>query len=762
MQSIPGYPTGFDVAEPAALVTVNGVPYDVESLTVTRELSSNLPEQVTSASGYTAATGSVEWVVGEDVQERAAHPWDGNNFPPKPADSVVAYMGYGDVMVRQLTGVIDRSNGSVAQGSVSSDVVDTIDKLNQPVTFPAHLHVFPPHEDGGAFLLVGNEPTFTTDRILRACGFYATPPQDSGCILSVPLMGSAWPEVGRVDTASQQGFPAYPAAFSASQWGMAADSIQATYTPDLSKWPNGRLDKTVQVTLKARSGASPSGNSFVRAWWGAAHVVLIVTSDRRVIAQLFDGATFITMCSLTAAQALTADAFTLRVTPAGVFTIYASNGTTATGTRALPAAMTGNNIGRVEIVTPHTTGVSIGGVQIGFSTASTWTHPTTAILTPAAKSWSLGATPRIDNRTALDVLKEQAEAECASIWIDEHGVFRWVNRDVLTGSTPVATLTPLDILDIGWESNADGVRSKVELTWNEPSVSRSDVTNKTVWQGPGGSLDPTQEDIQLVEIPSDQEWVGVDESVSRVTNVSGWLTEFNRGRQSWWGGIEENDTDERWAHTSNPGFSTTVEKVGAFAYRFTTKAGTPTPGYTIELRTPGEAFSQSLRRSKAGFNLPVLRAKAIVEWSERKTTGAALGPTRAAALEHHVGPWVQDAAALQSLADWLAAQVAAPRPVLRDLDVIPDFRRQLGDIVWVEDPDNMRIRLKVLLTKISTTVSPGSAEQSVAGQILQVQSYGPTNAQLDAHAGKFTNSGFDTLWADASNAQFDTDPLGRG
>ena len=108
-------------------------------------------------------------------------------------------------------------------------------------------------------------------------------------------------------------------------------------------------------------------------------------------------------------------------------------------------------------------------------------------------------------------------------------------------------------------------------------------------------------------------------------------------------------------------------------------------------------------------------------------------------MEHDAGPWVQEPAEIQELAEWLAGQVSAPRAVIRDLNVIPDFRRQLGDVVWVEDPDNMRIRVKLLITKISTTVSAGSADQTVGGRIIEALTYGPTN---DRSSGKGLTHGF--------------------
>lgn len=752
-----------DVTEPAALVTLNGVPQDVVSVSVSRELASSLPAQVTSASGLTAATGSVEWAVGDDVERRSAHPWDGNDFPPKPADAVVVFMGYGDILARQLTGVTDSSQGSIASGSVSSDLVDRIDKLNQPVTFPAHLATFPPHAENGVFLPVGNEPTYTTDRVLRACGFNATPPMSTGCVVSVPFMGSAWPERGTITAAGQTGFPDFPVSHTTTQWGVGTNSCDASYTPDLAKVSgNSAIDRTFQITLKVRDVAGSSDTVYARAYWGTDYLQLAVSSGRTITGQINTGASTI-VCTMAASTAASADVFTLRVEPSGSFTILANNGATATGTTTLTTGMKTTNMGSARVIVPHETGVTVGGFQMNFGSTSVYDSAQTATLTPAAHSFSLPAMPRIDNRVALDVLKEQAEAECAAMWIDEQGVFRWVNRDVLTGSAPVATLTALDdILDIGWESDAQGVRSKVVLSYREAAISRSDVSNQSAWQGSGTSMESGQTTIDFVEPDADIDWIGVDESFTKVTTTTGWPSKFNRGHGSWWGGVEVDDTTERWAHLTNPGFGATLEKVGSFVYKITTTAGTPSAGFNVELRAPEEETATAVRKSRRGMELPVLRAKTIVEWTDKRVTAAQVGPPDAAALEHDAGPWVQDSAALTTLADWLALQVSAPKPVLRDLSVVPDFARRLGDVVWVEDPDNMRIRLRVLVTKVDNTVSDGNADQTIGGTILEVQSYGPTNAQFDTHSAARTNAGLDTLWAGTTNASFDNDPLGKG
>lgn len=754
MQRVPNFPTDLTVAEPSFRVMVNGVQVDAESVTVARELSTSLPAQVVSASGIAAATGSVSLALGDIVSSHVAHPWEGGGIVPKPADVVTVDAGYGTAMARQLSGIIDSTSGSL-DGSISSNVVDYIDKLSRPVTLEPHMSVRPPYAEGGDFLLCNNSPMFTTDRVLRACGFNATPPLAQGAVLSVPLMGSAWPELGKLTSASQVGFPTFPPSFSQTQWGLGANSISAQYEPAYPATGTNRLNKTLQVTVKARTATGSGGNTVLRVWWGSVMVSLELTSSRELVGSIYSGSSS-EVCRMPAVTAQSADVFTMRVTSSGVFTIYANNGANVTGTGSLPASMATTDMTHVQIVSTHLSGIHIGGVQVGFSTDRTWESPCTAVLTPSASNLGLQAVPGIRGRIALEVLKEQAEAECAAMWIDEFGVFRWVNRNILTSANPVETLTALDdVLDIGWDSDAKGVRAGVDVKSRNAKITRFPVSSVTLYRGSGEALQSNTSTTDIVEPGADETWFNME------TSASGWTRQqLNRGEMSMVGGIvSKDDTADVWAADVGK-LTYTLEPINSESLAITHTAGNLGAGETVVLKTSeSDLFIKPFRRDKP---LPLIRGKGRVRWADIVTTGATTGPATSARLEHEAGFWVQDPLALQELANWLSAQVSAPRPVLSNLSVIPDPRRQLTDIVWVEDPENMRIRLKVMITSLSLTVSDGSMDQTIGGRILEVQSYGPTNQRLDQHAAPFTNSGFDTLWSGVSNAQFDTNPLGRG
>ena len=188
-------------------------------------------------------------------------------------------------------------------------------------------------------------------------------------------------------------------------------------------------------------------------------------------------------------------------------------------------------------------------------------------------------------------------------------------------------------------------------------------------------------------------------------------------------------------------------------------AGTLAAGETVVLKThETDTNYKPFRRDKP---LPIIRGKGKVIWQDLVTMSSITGPANAQLLEHDAGPWVQQGG-LQELADWLAADVTLPNPVIKDVPVIADPRRQLADVVWLEAPGHMNIRLKVLITSLSISASPGQMDQTIGGRVLEVQITGVTNAALDALHVARTNASFDTLWADATNAALDASPLSRG
>lgn len=756
MQTVTGYPTDLTSAEPTVAVTHNGVTRDVVSVSVDRELPSEMPEQVSGGSGITAATGSIVWANSELSKAVTTHPWVSGAFPPKTYDTVTVSAGYKGVNARLLTGVVDGASGSLLDGVVSSPVVDGTDRLNTPVSIEPLLAVMPPVNSGDDYRYIGITPTYFTDRVLRACGFFSTPPQEQGCVFSVPLMGSAWPERGALRSSRAVDVVGSPSWLEVP-WGQAAFSVDASYSGAFTPTYTGKLDQNMQVTACIDPGNQFAGTAAgtLTVWWDTDYVRLAFDGNGNVVGRQKIGATVTDIVSM---PIQSGRVFTLRVSTGGEWRIRCSDGREVVGgIVALPSNLQSTTpLTSVQVYSGHQAKYPMGGVQVCFTSVfAAVNHVRNTSLTPAAHRFSLNASPAIENRNALDLLKEQAGAECAAMWLDEYGTFTWVNRDRLTPSGPVVeTINAASkIEDLDWEHNFGSVRSKVVVMHRLAGISRSKWVNLVAFQGSGESMESGQQSVEFITAPSDTDWVVLDSTLERVGD-SGTTGSFNRGWASFSGGTVTDGTTDTLASQSDIQFTT--ERLGFSTVKLTTSAGSLPSGSTLELRMPGAV--SGIWPRWANEKLPIIRASAITSWVDQTVTGVNLGPVDAPVLEHDAGWWVHPDD-VQRLADWLSAQVMAPRPAIRSLSVIPDDRRQLGDIVQVEF-DNVSLRCLTVGISNSTSMSGNavSKDQSLTLRVI-TEVVGTTYGELDAAYSTDSYNQFDAAWSAETYNTLDSDPL---
>lgn len=757
MQTVPGYVADGDVYEPSVTVTHNGVVREVDSVSIDRELPSNLPAAVAGGSGVTAATGNVEWAEGQDVTGVAAHPWSPGPFPPQDYDTVTVDAGYGGGEARLLTGFIDGSSGSITDGNVSSGLVDGIDAFQKPITIDPLAASMPPLGELGApytYRHIGLSSLYFTDRCARVAGFYTTPPEANGCVFYAPFVGSAWPTVGTLYASG--GVANQNPLFYSSPWSMGVRGVSANYFPWTSR-ATARLNGTIQLTAKVHTafnvGHTPSRLTIA---WGDDYIRLSVQNNRAVYAQAFAGGVFTDVAVMSASAAATATTFSVQVTPAGATTIYANNGATATGSFTPSAAMTGTGADRASVYVPED-GLVMGGFQIAMTTNPTWDHAPNAHMTVPAYFRQLEASPFIDNRMVIDVLKEQSEAECAAMWIDEQGTFRWVNRDILVGTSIRETITPLDDLeDVQWEHNTGSVRYRVDVKSRTVTPKPSPNYTKTAFQGSSTDLKLGDTEQGFATPEADTDWIMVDEDL-KVVGSPGSSTLFNGGYGSFVGATsatrDSNNVD--YEYVADQGITSSLERINSQTYKYSVTVVSLPSGFNLELRTPGDGFTTAFWPSKRNFDLPILRCKEVLHWGDLVTSGFHLGPIGAPVLEHDVGWWIQDTEELERLADWLSFQLATPAPMIRNLSVIPDDRRQLADIVQIEFGT---VVLKALIVGISNSISGTDKQQSLTVRILTATT-GTTYEVFDAAYAGDTYTELDTAWGADTYNTLDSDPL---
>ncbi|MFK5689607.1 hypothetical protein ACI3EY_08060 [Ornithinimicrobium sp. LYQ92] len=736
-------------------MTVDGIAMEVERVSVSRSMG---------VRELTAATGDADLIAPDDVTERVRTPWSRSGaWPPVSGTPGIVRMGdagFGDVQV--LTGVTDKADGSVADGSVSVELVDNIDRLRRPVTMDPVAGVMPPRIDGRQTSRYAQmNGLWLVDYVMRRCGYRATPQWGSGAVVSATMMGSAWPEVGALDecVGTETAFPA-PAA---APWGLSLQSPDAWYLPAGATHTlaaSGPFEMMQMVV----DGHNPSwtayfGSYLVRIGWVAS----------QVRAQVVVGGTTTTVA--TAARTSETRMGMLRVTVSGstlTLEVRADTGGQGTGTFTMPAGMASAPLDRVRAYSAP--GVRTGAVIARFpGTANPFVGldytPTTLFrrgLFPAQTTLTI--VPGIVERDTLSLISEHADAVGAKWWIDELGRVVWADRAWLDGgTTPVRDLTATDdLLDLTWSHDHRQSASEVTVQWQSASTTRSLEQRVTVWEGGGSGLDTGT--YEHVLHPDDlEDWLGVDTSVTLLPGSLGGqgIEDLNYLRGTLLGAarVDESSTGgEGWSPSSV--FSAVAmrhvdPRTWVLAYTVNAAAD------ALTARVPDDSFSTGVWRARYGDKFPAVRARGIGHRVQESTTSTITGPADAPALVHDASWHVQLSSHAVDLADWLASHHANSQPVLHQVPVTFDPRLQLGDLVRVFDDARSRLRITGRIVGIRHVVANGSGDTFLDVQTRTVERLDVTLGQYDTVWAAAALAARDTEWSTSTLAAFDADPLRR-
>jgi hypothetical protein len=753
VQVITGWDATADVTTPAAVVTVQGTAQSVDTVEVSRELASALPGTVIGGGGLTGATGTVTWSQPRDVETRAATPWaPSSGLPPAGGAKVSVAMGDERGTCTMLTGLVDASSGTFANGKVISDLVDVIDRLNQPITMQPLINAMPPLVPGNVARYVGLSGVWVADRVLRTCGFYATPPNRDGTVVSVTAMGSMWPELGEVTACRASAGLAFPG-FPSAPWGQCAQDVDATYTPETTRALDGPLEILMQWP------GSTAGNPYVWVQFGAVGIRLALTAAN-VFVQTMNGSTATNVASVTRGAATRAIA---RVTPSGssiTIELRTDTGGSTAATVTPPAGLLANAMTGVRVVAANTS--RIGPVQVRLPAGAAFqdlTHQPTALFELGASiaAHSMQVLPALLSRDALELLKEHARAVCAALWLDEHGRVRWVAREVLGAGAPVRTLTSThDLLDAEWSDEWREVYSRALVQWSEVSITRASRDTVTLWEG-GGGIDAGDLITEFARPGSGEDWVMVDTSMSKMGPAAD-STEYNYGIGSFTGATVTDGTTETWASTDV--LDTSVRRVDWRTYGVFTAVNTVPSGKRANMQGPSD-FGDGVWSARFGQKLPVLRGRAKFELSDTRTYSETRGPSDAAVYTHEAGWWVQTEAQALALADWIATTATVRTPQLSDVEVVFDPRLQLGDRVVLEDPHRSGLRVVGVIFGLTQRVGVADASTNLTLRVLEVAQLNPTLDQYDTVWSGATLSQRDAQWSGKTLADFDAAPLTR-
>lgn len=687
-----------DVYEPRVSAVIGGMDVDVTSLDLDRELSDSLP----GSGRFTAATGELTATVGEDASQFVATPWDaGQQWPAAPESPAAVGMDMGQGMVPVLAnGRAIALSGGTSGRETRVSIADQYQTLDRSISWDALAAAMPRSEDVFPARYVSLGSSAVTDMILRHCGWYATPPRLPYCALSVPAMGTMWPEYGSVEQCIRRSVPSGYASWLATPWGVGVVDVAAYYRMGTvhSIKSRGRLE------LVAMAGEPNGGTSYLDAYNAAGAVRLAWTDTTASMRVATPQGTVPTVVSVPRRAGSVMDGTAERITDTRLRVTLTVDGVSKTAETTVPSGLVTGDLADASIV-----GDAVGGgFQIAFpptgNRLATWQSNVKMRLRQTGRN-SLKILPPVAGANCAGLLQDQCAAEAATFWIDETGVLQWWDLARLESQSSVVTLTSEDdITENGftWSHDLSAVKSRVVVRWREPLREWSTYQSVDLWQGGGRTLssgvEPTEE---WINVPDGEVWIMPDLAFRQVG--SGTADDFNLGVGSWYGGVvpSRGSDPDSWAHHLGT-ISIAIERVTDAAFKVVTSWQGPKEAI---MRTPDGDTAEFLWRRRRDMNLPLLRGKGKYTFGDQATYSTQSGPPSAPEHEISADWWIQDEAQAQRTADYAGARVTIAQPVFSSISIVPVPGLQLGDMVTIEDTHVTRLTIRGLVVQDSRRVT---------------------------------------------------------
>ena len=684
------------VTVPLTRVHWRGTWWWPRSVDVQRHLSIPGPDQSPLGAELVEATGSAELVRFRQVTRLGWSPW--RDEPPVPGEPVWIDSSDdgGETWHRIFTGRVDDTGGAVDDFVVRMGLVDCTDDLDVPIEHPAIGYRHPSPDDGRPYMAPGMHPVYLTNYIARAAGYYCTSPATAAPVmLSVPMVGSMWPEHGVMFASSVISPKGPKEAVSADSpeavrvpWGVTMSNTFSRYRPRLHAGVTGKMDRPLGV--RARVAPTALGYCFIELWWDRDCIVVEaagtsvrvlaeqgwITPDRRnIIGDLRH--------TVTDEQAANGYEMDVWLSPNGDLTVIVDGVEHKMGRLAvLPKSMTGAPLDEVRLTTRpgHT---QMGGVVIvssaDRSALPSWEQTFFPDVDTDHMIWGM---PALAGESGRELLERQARAELSSVWFDEDGLLRYVGRIRMDQRESMGIIDDDAASAAQWTMGRSSIATHVDVTWIQPRMAQNRLSSghtQTAWEGTGETLRPGETREPVVSVPNDTDWIDVDGPFSNVGPTT--VVSANRADGSWLGGTLVSDDE------GIDGLAVPVAHYRAAATRLDRRtfamsiSYTPPPGVTAHMETVTAEMS-GLRKSLTGKG-PILRARGVQKWAKAsikqvRATGLVMPRPR---VHTHDGDWfVQTQKIARQIADRLAQMLAQPIPAWDPVEMAsPDLSIRLGE-----------------------------------------------------------------------------------
>src|SRR5690606_1538853 len=171
----------------------------------------------------------------------------------------------------------------------------------------------------------------------------------------------------------------------------------------------------------------------------------------------------------------------------------------------------------------------------------------------------------------------------------------------------------------------------------------------------------------------------------------------------------------------------TIERVTDASFKYSV---TWTGARQAVQRTPESSESQGIWGIRRGVSLPIIRGKKKYTLGDMSFTAAQRGPESAPDHVIDAGWWIQTQAQAEYTANYAAARLTVPQPVLSSIDLIPIPGLQLGDMVEVRDDHVTRLTVRGIVVEDSRSIDADmGVSHSVAIRPVAVSRNGVTREE---------------------------------
>lgn len=726
----------------------------VESLTVDRQLTTDMPDGTRLITGYPAASAqltlsglvdqtpgaskSIAWLLNPAEPTSPLYRSDALGSPITIKTGVYPGSTVTPELFTIFTGTVDDYTVNTQAGTATLTCLDARSEFN--VTPPLPLGAFASDTAAATYVTGGVAQLLTSGWVLNlmceSIGLYTSPPARNQAMVRITNHGGTWPELGpaaAVQVGSLPGMTPGQGKF-ASQ--VPSNSfVQWWNNPPVGN-PNGNLPGDI----------GSSGNAWFFECWikpdtstaatvspnTALHCTLNNTSGSPGI-EIELGAVAASIGAALTPYAfvfLLPSSLTTQVTPATLtipndgqwhyysaafhftsttaFTVvFTVDGTSQTANGAMGAAAT-THLAPLSLLVQHLCPTE--SIQV---TNETGTPPPNNGFTPSAlvnigpSLNDLTAVPDVAGQDAWNVLQQIAQAEGGIVGFDEVGVFRFTNRDTIRVQTDQRTITPTySLKTLDQEMGLSFVRNHIQLPVNKLQVQPA----STVWSA-----------ADAIEIPPHATYTQFITTDNPVVNVStvGQIMPSGGGTPglTYWRASTTQDGKggERTLLT------VTVRQLGPATLLLSVVSPYPYPVWLVSPTSPsyppaaiglprmwiGGNFVTSTSGNTdtaAGGDTPAA-VIADSQWPPLVDGGAVTNPRGERLLVMSSNPFVQEVDSGQTFTDDTLIDLYKPRPLWRNVSIVPDPSLQLADRVLVTDPVTTMLNDSALIIGVHLSAS---------------------------------------------------------